>query len=68
MSDNRPVPWPFESEFVSPTIDELKGRVCRFVRRSDLITQEVIPGRVTFYLEDDHRLVGVIVEPDLPSE
>ena len=68
MSDNRPVPWPVAKDFVSPTIDELVGRVCRFVHRSDFITQEILPGRVTFYLEDDNRLAGVIVEPDLPTE
>ncbi|MFV8801546.1 hypothetical protein ACSMDK_15240 [Yersinia enterocolitica] len=68
MSDSRPVPWPFEEKFVSPTIDELRGRVCRFVHRGDVITQEVMPGRVTFYLEDDNRLAGAIVEPDLSTE
>ncbi|EIW8614317.1 MULTISPECIES: hypothetical protein [Klebsiella] len=67
MSDNRPVPWPHEG-FVSPNVDELIGRVCRFVHRSDLITQEIQPGRVTFYLEDDNRLAGVVIEPDLAEE
>jgi hypothetical protein len=63
---DRPVPFPLSS--APTTIKELVGRKCRVVRRGDLVTQEVEPGRVTIALSDNGRIEDVYFEPDLPSE
>ena len=47
----------------TPTlIQDLIGRRVRVVKPGDLITLELVPGRVTIHLTDDHRIEKIIIE------
>jgi len=59
--------WPWSVKQVPQSVPmslrDIIGRTVRVLRPGDHATQEVMPGRVTIYLDDKGRVTDVAVEP-----
>lgn len=66
MSDNRPIPWPWNSlETLAPVnFDQVKGKKCRLIRPGDRDIEVIVPGRVTFVADENSRFLGVVEEDE----
>lgn len=59
-------PWSVKQQVpqsVPVSLRDIIGRTVRVLRPGDRATQEVMPGRVTIYLDDKGRVTDVVVEP-----
>lgn len=59
--------WPWSVKQVPQSVPvslrDIIGRTVRVLRPGDHATQEIMPGRVTIYLDDNNRVTDVAVEP-----
>ncbi len=66
MSDGPISPWPtltFSKESEPVLIKQLLGRKVRIVYPEDKITQEYQSGRVTIYINKEHLIDNIPIEP-----
>lgn len=45
----------------------LKGRLCRYVKNGDMVTADIVPGRVTIWHENS-RITQIQIDKDLPQQ
>ena len=56
-------PWPWSTEDIPVLVRELVGRRIRIAKVGDAVTQEYQPGRVTIYVNEQHRIGHIQIEP-----
>jgi|LNAP01.1.fsa_nt_gb hypothetical protein len=59
-------PWPMSKSGAPTAIEDLIGRKVRVVRRDGKEPQGYEPGRVSFLVNDEGRILNVFFERDLP--
>lgn len=66
--DDDYTPWPASKPGAPTAIKKLIGRKVRIVREHGKEPQGYEPGRVSFLVDDDGRIVNVFFEGDLPTK
>lgn len=46
-------------------LSDFVGRKLRVVKPGEFITQEILPGRVTIYLDAEHQIERIKIDPEL---
>jgi len=59
-------PWPISRVIGLTALSELIGHTCRFVRLTDHVTEDIVPGRVTILLDDQDRIIEIYKDPNFP--
>jgi|LakWasMeta1_LOW4_FD_contig_21_3021362_length_293_multi_7_in_0_out_0_1 hypothetical protein len=67
LHEDRWVPWPWSLVNAPVSVKDLVGRPCRVVRPGDAVTQELLPGRITIYLDDQSKISDICFEPERPE-